>query len=90
MPLTDQATPPHATDLPPGLSTDTEREHVEEVKQAFARLVVCIVALLYMAGWSILAQGIPRRAVVLVVGYAVLSVAWIWLVRSRPGHIPGT
>ncbi len=79
MPIHDRA-----SEAPP----EAQLQHVEEVKQAFARLAVCVVALLYMGGWSIFAQPIPRRAVLLVSVYALISIAWILAVRAWPGHYP--
>lgn len=58
----------------------------EELSQAKARLGVCIFALLYISGWSLLSAPVSRHIVAALLGYTLLSTLWFLWVRAVPGE----
>ncbi len=69
-------------------SPQSEGPSNEELSQAKARFGVCLFALAYVAGWSILAGTLTPLIIWVLCGYGALSAGWILLVKLRPGHVP--
>ena len=72
---------------PTPLSASSPGPVREELSQAKARLGVCLFALVYVAGWTVLSGPVTGSIVGALIVYTVFSTAWIMLVRARPGEV---